>query len=384
MLVILPTYILFANNGEHTPAGVDISGEFTIYNHAWDVTIELRQDTADGNLMEAAIIPITYYNLHEPAYFIFYNVPPGVYSLIFRQPGHTRFTVNDIIVVTGAGNIDLTLDPYFPSQLPLLPGNASGSGQVNILDLNILLHNWMGDYENANFTNSGQINLADLNMLLRNWMATSVEMNAAPVTVVPTPEPTPTPTPEPTPEPTPYPYWNNPHHVHFIYTRSSIQLPNEPLPSQARAAWIQEYYYNGGASAFELRMINQINIVREGYGLHPLAIAPSLMHAARFHTQIMANLDLELGSNVGPYGGSRQTAHAFGVSLFASPTTSGQWSGGSGNWGGWSYTAILALWLENSSHRNFILSPNNNYIGFGSHLGGRHGVFHYLLLSNRL
>jgi len=122
-------------------------------------------------------------------------------------------------------------------------------------------------------------------------------------------------------------------------------------------------------------MVNLINQEREERGLNALAIDESLMQAARFYSQTLANLDLTLSSTVGPYGGSRATAEAFGARL--------RWSGGSGNWGGWSYTAILARWLDSAGHRNFILSPNHNYIGFGSHLGGRHGVFHYLLLSDR-
>jgi len=32
----------------------------------------------------------------------------------------------------------------------------------------------MGDYVNANFTGSGQVNISDLNLLLQNWMAESV------------------------------------------------------------------------------------------------------------------------------------------------------------------------------------------------------------------
>jgi len=193
-----------------------------------------------------------------------------------------------------------------------------------------------------------------------------------------------TPPPASTPRPQ-YPYQNNPHHTQFIYTRSSIQLPNERLSSDSRAAWIAEYYYNGGASAFELQMIYLINQTREYYGLHPLAISAPMMHAARFYTQTLANLDLDLGSNFGPYGGSRATATAFGARLRVRQNDAGNWllwSGGSGNWGGWSYTAILTTWLNNPNHRHFILSPDNNYIGFGSHLGGVHGVFHYLLLSN--
>jgi len=188
-------------------------------------------------------------------------------------------------------------------------------------------------------------------------------------------------TPTPAPQHTPFPYWTVPHHVQFIYTRSEIQLPtNRRLTPQERATWLEEYYANGGASEFELNMLAAINEVREYYGLQPLAIAPPLMHTARFYAQTLTTMNLPLLSTVGPYGGSRPTASAFGASLFRDGNTA--WSGGSGNRTGWSYNAILADWLNSPNHRAFILSPFNNYVGFGSHLGGRYGVIHYLLMSN--
>jgi len=188
-------------------------------------------------------------------------------------------------------------------------------------------------------------------------------------------------TPTPAPQHTPFPYWTVPHHAQFMYTRSEIQLPtNRRLTPQERATWIEEYYDNGGASEFEVRMIAAINEVRKYYGLNPLAIAPPLMHASRFYAQTLTTMNLQLLSTVGPYGGSRPTASAFGASLFRDGNTA--WSGGSGNRTGWSYSAILADWLRSPSHRAFILSPFNNYVGFGSHLGGRYGVVHYLLMSN--
>jgi len=164
-----------------------------------------------------------------------------------------------------------------------------------------------------------------------------------------------------------------------------MQMPNRRLTNQERDAWIAEYYDNGGASAFELSMVAAINEVRAQHGLHPLTISAPMMHAARFYTQTMSNLSLDLGSSVGPYGGSQATALAFGARLLVRPRAAGgwySWAGGSGNWGGWSYNGILALWMGSQGHRNFILSPYNNYIGFGSYLGGRRGVYHYLILSN--
>jgi len=345
--MVLPMYIVFGYEGQYddnnAPGTSAITGSFTLPNPTRDVTIELWYNSGNDYLKDAAVMPITHENRDVPVYFSFGNLPAGTYRLIFSKPGHTSFTVNGI-VVTGEGDNNLDLRRSFPDLLPLRPGDVTGSGQVNIAGLGILLQNWAGDYVNADFTNSGQINISDLNLMLQNWMAESASISVLP------------------------------RYIPFEYTRSDIQLPNAMLTEDERAAWIEEYYRNGGASAFELQMIYHVNLVRETYGLSPLTIDPTLMHAARFYAQTLGNHDLVLSSTVGPYGGSRQTATAFGARLV--------WSGGSSNWGGWSYTAVLARWMSAAGHRNFILSPNHIYIGFGSHLGGRHGVFHYLFLNN--
>jgi len=147
------------------------------------------------------------------------------------------------------------------------------------------------------------------------------------------------------------------------------------LSESERAAWIAEYYYNGGASAFELAMVDFINHERERRGLSTVTVDASLMHAARFYAQTIANLELPLRSSVGPYGGSLNTANAFGGNL-------GRWQGGSSNRGGWSYRAMVGLWLS-SPNSNFILAADQRYIGFGSHFCERYGVIHYLFMSSR-
>lgn len=150
-----------------------IHGSFTIPNLQIPLTIELRQDSATGSLISTVITPAVFLQPSDPIDFIFNNIAPGTYSLIFRQPGHTGFTINNVIIPEDAEIINLTHDPRFPRHLPLRPGDVRGHGQVNIADLSILLQNWSGDYINANFTGSGQINISDLNMLLQNWMAES-------------------------------------------------------------------------------------------------------------------------------------------------------------------------------------------------------------------
>lgn len=217
---------------------------------------------------------------------------------------------------------------------------------------------------------------------------------------MPTPSPTSYPNPSPTasPPPTPYPYQtpppptqnpyhtplppsdfepdpNNPNHIPFLSTTSQIQIPaDRRLTNAERAEWIAEYNNNGGPSEFELEVIRLINEAREGQGLNPVEIDETMMHSARFYSQTMANLNLSLGQYVGPYGGAFETAAAFGARLLP-------WRGGNGNMGGWTARGVVTAWMNSATHRNFIMHESHLYIGFGSHLGGARGVFHFLFLS---
>jgi len=162
------------NSNVHIESPSTIYGNFTIPNPHVPLSIELRQGSATGALISAFVTPAAHIEPLSPMDFAFDNIAHGTYSLIFRQPGHTSFTINNIVISEDNEIINLTQDPRFPQQLPLRPGDVRGHGQVNISDLSILLQNWSGDYINANFTGSGQINISDLNMLLQNWMAEAV------------------------------------------------------------------------------------------------------------------------------------------------------------------------------------------------------------------
>jgi len=146
-----------------------ISGRFTIPNPTRHITVELRQNNATGVIISTATIPPPA-NIQTQAEFHFSNILPGTYSLIFHKRGHTTVTVNNIIVEAET-DTDISQDPRFPAQLPMYPGNASGNGQINVLDLDILLQNWVGDYIDANFTASGQVNIEDLSLMLLHWAA---------------------------------------------------------------------------------------------------------------------------------------------------------------------------------------------------------------------
>ena len=138
----------------------------------------------------------------------------------------------------------------------------------------------------------------------------------------------------------------------------------------------------GGAFHFELEVVRLVNEIRVEHGLSRVEIDDSLMMAARFYTQIMANLNTNLGHNEGPYrvpgathGASRNVAEAFGGQL--------RWNGGNASAGRRTpEDLVLNGWMNSPGHRNFILSPEHRFIGAGTHAGGRWGVFHYLFLSD--
>ncbi|MCL2378266.1 MAG: hypothetical protein FWC77_03975 [Defluviitaleaceae bacterium] len=157
----------FIAHGSH---GAAITGSVTVYNPARDVTVELHF-SGGGVVSTLTVTPV---DAATPVQFTFYDLPPGTYYIVFRQPGHTTFTFNDITITENIG-VNLNHCENFPDILPLRPGNVTGSGQVNVADLVMMLQNWMGDYVNANPTATGQVNVADMSLLLQNWMAASAD-----------------------------------------------------------------------------------------------------------------------------------------------------------------------------------------------------------------
>ena len=373
-------------------AAVTISGSFTVINAAWPVTVELR--STGGGVVASTEVAVTSANVSTPVAFSFNDVQADTYNLVFRQPGHTSFTINGVVVA--GSNVNLSQDPNFPQQLPLYPGNVSGSGQINIVDLNIFLQNWFTDYANANFTGSGQVNVSDLALLLQNWMAVSTVVQAGNVAVatptptpaptptptptpIPTPTPTPTPSPTPTPTPTPSPTPTptpsptpSPGPTLTTIPQSSITLPNRQLSATEREDWISDYQDMGGAFPFELEVVRLINEIRTDHGLNTLPVDNTLMMAARFYAQTMADLNLSLSHTTGPYGGSRGTATAFGF---------GGALAMNGASGSRTPQAVVTMWMNSPGHRDNILSANATRIGFGSHIGSGNAVFHYAMFE---
>jgi len=164
--------------------------------------------------------------------------------------------------------------------------------------------------------------------------------------------------------------------------RSQFTLPNRRATEVERQAWINEYRALGHP-LFSLEVVRLINIIRAEHGLSQVQIDDTLMMAARYYAQIMANLNTPLGHNRGPYatdpnathGASRNVAEAFGGRL--------RWNAGNGAAGQWTAQELVNGWMNSPGHRAYILSPEHRFIGTGSYLGGPHAVFHYMFLSDQ-
>ena len=105
--------------------------------------------------------------------FTFYGVTLGTYSLVILKPGHTRFTLNNVVVETPTGNVDLMQDSRFQGVLPLHPGDINGDGYIDALDLTLLRENWGLPVTDAtrhlDLNGDGYIDALDLALLRENW-----------------------------------------------------------------------------------------------------------------------------------------------------------------------------------------------------------------------
>ena len=154
--------------------------------------------------------------------------------------------------------------------------------------------------------------------------------------------------------------------------QSAYTLPRRRLTDAERRDWIAEYNRNGGPTAFELEVVRLVNVTRASYGLSQVQIDNTLMQAARYYSQIMAEHN-QLGHRVGPYGGSREVVQAFGSQL--------RWNAGNGI--GILSTPQQAVdrWLDSPGHRRFLLAPEHRFVGFGGYMGDI-ASFGYLLMRN--
>jgi uncharacterized protein YkwD len=162
-----------------------------------------------------------------------------------------------------------------------------------------------------------------------------------------------------------------------IFPYSSIVIPNRRLTTAEIDAWVYEYHNMGGPSMFELELVRLVNEVRAEHGLHPLEINMTFMKVARLYTQTMANLNLGIAHDAGPYRGPHNATRNNYQGILAALGHSFSDGGTGGNGGGHDMTPQNALngWMNSPGHRANILNPNFTQIGVGSHLGAQNGVF---------
>jgi len=147
----------------------------------------------------------------------------------------------------------------------------------------------------------------------------------------------------------------------FTETRSAETLANRRITEDELADWIAEYW-ELGINAFELEVVKLINIERELYGLHPLAISPHLMPAARFHSQQMA--DLRFFSHRSPHHGRG----IYRAEMFGHENIQEHVWGVQENIGGGGRTPqeLVQSWMNSPAHRAAILGESFLTVGVGT------------------
>jgi len=149
-------------------------------------------------------------------------------------------------------------------------------------------------------------------------------------------------------------------------TISDITLPNRRLTETELEAWIAEYNEMGGATAFELAVVREINRVREEYGLQPLALDPTLMMSARLKTQEFA--DLQYFGHYSPVHGSITLAARMlgfdGMRVMETITRAG--SNTVPTFRTTPEGIVRGMLASTRGHREILLNPNIDRVGFGA------------------
>ena len=142
------------------------------------------------------------------------------------------------------------------------------------------------------------------------------------------------------------------------------------MTMQELRQFITMYDNLGGATPTELGQFNQVNVVREYYGINPLEINRYMMIAARLYAYYMTIFGMS--HNRGPYasvvgawgGASGNVARAFGVVI---PHADGGNSAQLGD---------AHTWRHSPGHREYMLHSGSSHGGIGTV-----GIFTYLFVG---
>jgi hypothetical protein len=155
-----------------------VTGVFESFNPNAAATVRLMQGSTEayGNIIGGTDV----FDRVKQS-FLFEGVAPGTYTLVVTKPGHTSYTVENVVV--GDESLDLTQDSRGGARLMSLRcGDINGDNMINNADLASL---WMSANYNRNITQAaeplcdlngdGMINSADLAIL---WMGTNYNQGA--------------------------------------------------------------------------------------------------------------------------------------------------------------------------------------------------------------
>jgi uncharacterized protein (DUF2141 family) len=120
--------------------------------------------------IDRVVIPAGYGSGLVDQKYVFYNVAPGTYSIVVTKDTHTEFTIESVVMVEDAVNLERDLRVSV-KPITLRCGDLTGSGRINMDDLMILLTDFMNpSYLAVNsmtdLDGDGLINMKDLMILL--------------------------------------------------------------------------------------------------------------------------------------------------------------------------------------------------------------------------
>jgi uncharacterized protein YkwD len=149
-------------------------------------------------------------------------------------------------------------------------------------------------------------------------------------------------------------------------TRRNMTLSRKRLTETELAAWINDYKEMGGATAFELSVVLEINRVREQHGLSLLALDPVLMMSARLKTHEFA--DLQYFNHISPIHGTPTAAARMlgfeGRSVSETIAQSG--SNGTPVFRTTAERIVGGMLASTSGHKEILLNPHTASVGFGA------------------
>ena len=154
-------------------------------------------------------------------------------------------------------------------------------------------------------------------------------------------------------------------HQNPLDITSAITLPNRRLSDSELEAWIDDYNEIGGASAFELGVIREVNRVRVQHGLQPLALNPVLMMSSRLKAQEFG--DLQYYNHRSPMHGSpTDAAQMFGFEGMVGESMTRTGRNGTPIFRSTPVDVVAGMLASNRGHRELLLNPNLYSVGFGA------------------